>query len=335
MHPRSGPPGRLESQPDLHPLHGGDGHQHGGEPTIQLAVPVYMAAQPDHQPPGDDLHFASQGVPVRPGASIRAMIAASASRSSTRTGEASAASFSGFGRRIRRRPRQDAAQRDDVAADLDAEFVQQAPGERAGSDPRGRFPGAGPLEDVPGVLPVVLEHPDQVGVPRTGPADLPPALVAGRGLRPPSRPASWPSRGSGSASPPGSPGSPRRARPASHSIRSCSIFIRAPRPYPCIRRPRSRSTQAASTGRPAGSPSTMRHQRLAVRLACGEKAQPHAWNPSVWRFAGPWHHSGARAAGPGCGPGSRGTWHLSFRRPSPVCPSAENRRARRPAPGSP
>ena len=50
--------------------------------------------------------------------------------------------------------------------------------------------------------------------------------------------------------------SPERT-PAIHSIRSFSIFIRAPRPYPIIRRPRSRSTHSAVTGSPAGSPSTM------------------------------------------------------------------------------
>src|SRR3954470_16130998 len=50
--------------------------------------------------------------------------------------------------------------------------------------------------------------------------------------------------------------SPARS-PESHSMWSRSIFIRAPRPYPCIRRASSRSTHSAETGSPAGRPSTM------------------------------------------------------------------------------
>ena len=61
-----------------------------------------------------------------------------------------------------------AAERDDVAADLDAELVEQPLGERAGRHPGGGLAGAGPLQDVAGVDPVVLEHADQVGVARAG-----------------------------------------------------------------------------------------------------------------------------------------------------------------------
>ena len=55
-----------------------------------------------------------------------------------------------------------------MAPDLDAELVEQPPGERAGRHPGGGLPGAGPLEDVAGVDPIVLEHAGEVGVARAG-----------------------------------------------------------------------------------------------------------------------------------------------------------------------
>ena len=56
----------------------------------------------------------------------------------------------GDGQLGRRRGR-DAAERDDVAPDLDPELVEQPPGQRAGGDPGRGLPGAGPLEDVAGI----------------------------------------------------------------------------------------------------------------------------------------------------------------------------------------
>ena len=71
--------------------------------------------------------------------------------------------------------------------------------------------------------------------------------------------------------------SPART-PESHSMWSRSIFIRAPRPYPCMRRASSRSTQSALTGSPAGSPSTRATRALpwdspAVRIS-GSRSLP-------------------------------------------------------------
>jgi hypothetical protein len=67
--------------------------------------------------------------------------------------------------------------------------------------------------------------------------------------------------------------SPART-PEIHSMRSCSIFIRAPRPWPCMRRPRSLSTASAEIGNPAGTPSTSASRALpcdspAVRKVSG------------------------------------------------------------------
>jgi len=65
----------------------------------------------------------------------------------------------------------------DFAA-LHPELREQLPGQRASRHPRRGFPGAGPLQDVPGVEPVILEHPDQIGVPRPGPGDAAAAEVS-------------------------------------------------------------------------------------------------------------------------------------------------------------
>ena len=64
-----------------------------------------------------------------------------------------------------RRGGANAAERDDVAPDLDPELVEQPPGQRAGRHPGGGLAGAGALQDVAGVEPVVLEHarPDRRG----------------------------------------------------------------------------------------------------------------------------------------------------------------------------
>ncbi len=77
----------------------------------------------------------------------------------------------------------DAAERHDVAPDLDAELVEQPSGQGSGGDPRGRLAGAGTLQDVPGVQTVVLQYPDEVGVagPRPG---HPPAAQLARLQRP-------------------------------------------------------------------------------------------------------------------------------------------------------
>ena len=57
-----------------------------------------------------------------------------------------------------RRGGANAAERDDVAPDLDPELVEQPLGERAGRHAGGGLAGAGALQDVAGVDPVVLEH---------------------------------------------------------------------------------------------------------------------------------------------------------------------------------
>ena len=72
------------------------------------------------------------------------------------------------GQRIAARSR-GSAQRHHVASYFYAEFVEQPAGERTGGHPGRRLPGAGALEDVARVEPVVLEDAHQVGVARPRP----------------------------------------------------------------------------------------------------------------------------------------------------------------------
>src|SRR5712692_2577782 len=74
------------------------------------------------------------------------------------------------------------AQFDHMRPDLDAELLQEHLAHRAAGHPRYRFPGARALEDVPRVLPVVLEGAREIRVagPRTRHLAAP---LAARGVR--------------------------------------------------------------------------------------------------------------------------------------------------------
>src|SRR6266699_394992 len=67
-----------------------------------------------------------------------------------------------------------AAQFHDVAADFHAELLQQQLAHRAARHARHGLPRARALQDVPSVLPVVLERAREVRVARAGPRDLAP-----------------------------------------------------------------------------------------------------------------------------------------------------------------
>ncbi len=64
-----------------------------------------------------------------------------------------------------------------MALDARPELGQQALGDRPGGHPGRRLPGAGALQDVPGIGPVVLQHAHQVRVARTGEVHAPQRLV--------------------------------------------------------------------------------------------------------------------------------------------------------------
>src|SRR5437016_3687113 len=72
----------------------------------------------------------------------------------------------------------DAAQLYDVAPDFDPELLQQQLADGAAGHPRHRLPRARPLQDVAGVLTVVLEAAGEIGVAWPGAGDLAPPLGA-------------------------------------------------------------------------------------------------------------------------------------------------------------
>ena len=154
----AGTPRRLEAEPDLDPLHRGNRHEHRRRAGRRASGPSGRGcrvrrdsprATTSISPPRVSPAFFA-GVDPRDDRRLRP------SRSSTRTGDRSAASLSGTGRSDAGGGA-DPAQRHDVAPDLDAELLEQPPGERARGDPRGGLPRAGALQDVARVEPVVLE----------------------------------------------------------------------------------------------------------------------------------------------------------------------------------
>ena len=58
----AGPPGRLEAQADLDPLHRLHGHHGLGQPAVELAVPLGVGAQPEGHALDADLDDAAQRV---------------------------------------------------------------------------------------------------------------------------------------------------------------------------------------------------------------------------------------------------------------------------------
>ena len=65
-----------------------------------------------------------------------------------------------------------------MTPDFHSEFFQQAAGECAGGHPSGGFARASPLQNVAGVLPVVLQYSDQVGVAGPRPREATPSDIA-------------------------------------------------------------------------------------------------------------------------------------------------------------
>ena len=178
--------------------------------------------------------------PADRASSIRAIIAASASGSGQRSGDASASSRD---RVALRRIDGDAADLGGERPDLDAELAQERPRDAAGRDPRRRLARGRALEDVAHVVEAVLERAGEVGVAGPDAGDRRRPLVAvGRGV---AKSASAASSSSGStcmtwvqfsqsrlrtSSRIGDPSVSPWRTPARISARSCSIAWRAPRP---------------------------------------------------------------------------------------------------------
>ena len=186
---RAGHPGQLEAVADLDALDGLDAHQRGREPGVEPPVPVHVRAEADRHAVRQHLDDAAEGVAVLVG-----LVDLRDHRLATRPRPGSAP---GRRRASRRRPGSGTRRTGPSAAassttwrdDLDARrLLQVRAGDRAERDPGGGLPGAGALQDRPGLVEAVLLHARQVGV--TGPR-------AGSAARcGPARPASSGSTGS-------------------------------------------------------------------------------------------------------------------------------------------
>ena len=136
---------------------------------------------------------------------------------------------------------------------------------------RGRLPRARPLEDVADVVEAVLQRADEIRVARTGTRQL----VGLRRPRPrvPSASAYFVSNSRfGIVIATGAPIVRPWRTPARNSNASASNRCRPPRPWPCRRRARSRSTSSRDDRHPGRQPLDDRRQAATVRLTGGEDA---------------------------------------------------------------
>src|SRR6266516_2328074 len=171
--------------------------------------------------------------------------------------------------------RLDPAQLYDVAADFDAELLQQQLAHRTAGDPRHGLARAGPLQDVACVLAVVLQAAGQVGMSRPGPRDLAPPLGPG-GVRlgrhhvPPVLPVAVPHQhGDGRAE--RLPGAhPREPLDLIRlDLHTGAAAVAAHAPFQLGVDP------LGGHGQAGGDPLEDRHQAAAVRLTCRRKPERH------------------------------------------------------------
>ena len=184
------PAGQVEPVAELDALDRLDAHQRAGQPGVQPAVAVHVAAEAGRQAVRDDLDDAAERVAVLAG-----RVDLGHHRLAGDRVEAA--------HRRRRRPRPGrparaavpygtatSPMRDHVGQHGHAErLVQERLGHRAERDPGRGLPGAGPLQHRPRVVEAVLLHADQVGVPGPRPgqrrvAGQPVELSAGTGSAP-------------------------------------------------------------------------------------------------------------------------------------------------------
>ena len=145
VHLRAGPPGRLESQADLHALDRLHGHHGLRQTAVELAVPLGMRAQAERQPLDAHLDDAAQRVaflPLGVDQLLDGRVAVGVERIDLAGVAQLSLRFERAGLGLDAQP----AQLDDVAEGRDAERRQQLLGQRAGRHADRRFAGAGPFE---------------------------------------------------------------------------------------------------------------------------------------------------------------------------------------------
>ena len=160
---RSRPTRRLEPQPDLDALHGGDRHQDPGEAPIEFAIPADMRAEADRKPLRHHLDFAAERVAI----GLGLVDPCDHCRAGDRVERAHRRGIGGIverGRQDRRHRGANPAERDEMRADVDAELGQQSAGDRTGGDACRGLAGGGALEDVACIDAIILQHADEIGV---------------------------------------------------------------------------------------------------------------------------------------------------------------------------
>ena len=180
---RAGRAGQLEAVADLDALDRLDAHQRAGQPGVQPAVPLDVAAQAGRQAVHHHLDHAAQGVAGPPG-----LVDVGDHRGGrpARPGSAPARRRSGPGHRAPAACRPAPGPSPiavDVAEHLDAgDLGQERLGHRAERHPGRGLPRAGPFQHRTGVVQVVLLHADQIGVTGPGPGQRLVAGLAGQQL---------------------------------------------------------------------------------------------------------------------------------------------------------
>ena len=224
------------------------------DPAVEPIRPGDVGAEPRHEPPGARLERPAEALVLLP-----EPVDLGDHRRRRRSVEAAdrivVDGVEVGGPEIRGSRSVDAGDPGHVASDRHPDRRQELPGEGAGGDARRGLAGAGPLEDVAGVVEAVLEEAGEVGVAGTRQVDLLDALAA-LPRAPSARPSSR-SRGWRRAARSGCRASGRGGRRSGPRRVSFSIFIRPPRPWPSWRRAMSRSSASRSSSRPAGMPSTI------------------------------------------------------------------------------
>src|SRR5438034_3241278 len=180
-----------------------------------------------------------------------------------------------------------AAQFDHVAADLDAELLEQEFADGATGDPRPRLARARPLQDVAGVAPVVLQGAGQVGVAGAGPGHLTPPLGAGgiglgRHHVPPVLPVAVPDEhGDGRAQRLARPEPREPFDPVGLDLHARAAAVATHAPLQLGVDPVGRH------GKPRGNPLEDPHQAAPVRLARRREPERHELTPVAAEAANP------------------------------------------------